>query len=883
NQATVVVQSITFKADGTGDDAADIYDVKLWLDANNNGQADGGDSLLGSGTYAADNGVVTISVNRTVLANTTEFWLLTYDFRTSASGTFSASIQSAETDVRATVSGTATQPSGGTIVGATVTVAPATGPVVLFAQLIEDPTTRNEQGDAGEKIVVTFDKDVVVNGSPDPNAVFSLPVADDSFGTGATISAGPNANQVTITLGSGCVITAAGLFDAANTNPGNPSGIDISASIPLDTIEDSAGLDAKPSNPVDIACAYVPGQTVTGFAINAVEPLGQQWGNVVVQYIVACDNRSTVLSVTVEYYDGGSWRTATSAAGSDPLTNFTASDTGDLRIFVWDSYADMPDAGRTGDYDRVMLRFTITDGVDSEQDIAEVMLDNKPQVICDAEQVVNVGELVFVDAGRSVDPAGNAVTYTFTLKSQPSGSSATLLAIDYLASFTADVAGDYEVEVCVEAGGRTSDPLTVKITAVRSKNIVGKLYLGRLNGAIPSNRPPAKPHELALDPANDVGYYTTQFNFLGYLDLSTTPAPQIHPTPRSDEFIISFNYNNKSYWSPLFPEDVYVNRNTHMALCHLSDYGFMNPPDFGVLTLFVYDGPNLQHIGSAAPVTVGVTLYAGLTHAAVARGLCSFVRDWQGAGGSVTNDVAYAGSDETLVEYGSVDTTDPNNPIKILSWTDGVGKMSVKRVGCETQDHGNGLNAWACVEDTPQNGVAIFNIDEVGDGSGTKGLNTITAITWAGGWNANDIPKDIWVDNTNGKVWVAFQRQNDNGGVCVIDCASQQVEVRYQIPLATNDASPWRLLALQHDNILLLTDADYDRVFVLRVDDWATPTSVSLDYAIKVSKPYDLEYDTPRDRVLVTSPGNSEIYALAGPWTPDVDVVKSRQKISSFA
>ncbi|RKY12221.1 MAG: hypothetical protein DRP82_06835 [Planctomycetota bacterium] len=193
------------------------------------------------------------------------------------------------------------------------------------------------------------------------------------------------------------------------------------------------------------------------------------------------------------------------------------------------------------------------------------------------------------------------------------------------------------------------------------------------------------------------------------------------------------------------------------------------------------------------------------------------------------------------------------------------------------------MNVWACVEETPQNGVAIFNIDNIGDGSGTKGLNTITTINWAGGWNADDIPEDIWVDNTNGKVWVAFKRRNENGGVCVIDCTSQQVEVRYQIPLATKDASPFRLLALQHDNILLLTDADYNRVFVLRVDDWATPTSVSLDYAIKMSNPCDLEYDTPRDRVLVTSPMNSEIYALTGPWTPDIDVVRSRDTISSFA
>gem|GEM_PF-3058067 len=873
----ITVISVTFTASGSGDDKNHIDAVKLYLDANENGQLDAGETQIDTDKqYSADDGTVTFSVNRTISVGSYEVYLLVYDFNASADGTFKASIADITTDVVAQDSGgNSVTPAGvSPIDGATITVSTA-GPVVLSAELKEDSATQNGQGDAGETVVVTFDKDVVVNGSPDPNAVFNLPVTNDSFGTGATLAAGPNSNQVTITLGSGCVITATGLFDPANTNAGDPSGIDISNTMPNDAIEDAAGLDAKPSNPVDITCPYIPGQTVTGFAINALDPLGQQWGNVVVQYIVACDNASTNLSVTVEYYDGSQWKTATSAAGSDPLTNFNASEKGDLRIFVWDSYADMPNAGETSDYDKVMLRFTVTDGTDSQQDTAEVMLDNKPQVICGPDQVVNVGELVYVDAGRSIDPAGAALTYTFTLTSQPSGSAATLTTVDYLTSFTADVAGDYEIEVRVEAGGRTSDPLTVKITAVENKNVAGKLHLGNLNGTLPDD---AQPQELTLNTSDGIGYYTMQFNALGYIDLTTTPAPSIYSTPTSGG--LGVNYGGNVVY--LFPSDVYFDATSAIAV--FPTFGNSSATNESLIVFWAVSGvpPTI------ANASVGGLVFNGT--GAMSFGVHGFTRQWTGDNGTVNNTVGYVGSNFTLQEYGSIDTTNANNASKLLSFAEQTTHIG-RRVSCETQDHGNGLNAWVCVQNTPQNGVAIFNIDSVGEGPvpGTNppqyntGLNTITSFTWAQGWDTDDIPEDIWVDNANGKVWVVFQRSGENGGVCVIDCASQTVDLRYQIPLATDDAAPWRLLALQSDNVLLATDNDHDRVFVLRVDDWANPASVSLDYAIKVSKPYDLEYDTPRSRVLVTSPDNSDIYALTGPWSPDIDVVTSADTISSFA
>jgi len=893
----ITVISITFTASGSGDDLNHIDAVKLYLDANENGQLDAGETQIDTNKqYSADNGTVTFDVNRTISAGSYEVYLLVYDFNSSADGTFKASIADIQTDVVAQdAGGNSVAPAGTSpLDGATITVS-SHGPVVLAAELREDPSTTNGTGDAGETIIVTFDKDVVVN-NDDPSQVFKLPVSDDDFGSGATLTAGPNSNQVTITLGSGCVITGTGVFDSTHTSSGDPSGIDISDTMPDDAIEDAAGLDAEPTDPVDIACPYTPGQTVTGFSINVLDPMGQQWGNVIIQYIVA-DSTGATLDVTVEYYDGTQWKPATSASGSDPLTGFTASEKGDLRVFVWDSYTDMPNAGEATDYDKVMLRFTLTDGTDSEQDTAEVMLDNKPQVICGPDQVVNVGEDVIVDAGRSVDPAdpSGTLNYTFTLTSQPSGSAATLTTVDYLTSFTADAAGDYEIEVRVEAGGRQSDPVTVKITAVESSNVTGKLHLGNLNGSMMGD---AQPYEISLCPGQDIGYYTAyttdgtyENRKVCFLDLSATPIPAIPDPPcKPDQprYAYSFTYQ-QLYTFAVFPTDVYVNRNSNTMLAAYSDLGTLQRAGYmgSCVGMFIWDATQ----GAADPV--GALGWVSDTTGWRSYGLSSFVRTWEyvdpqtgTSGGQNTNDVGYIATNAFLLEVGSQNTAAGSTDPALLSYTD-QAQHAGPRVSCETTDHGNGLNAWVCIHDTAQSevGVGIFNIDTVGNGDGyNQGLNAITSITWASDWTDGDLPEDIWVDNANGKVWVLFTRSGENGGVCVIDCASQEVELRYQIPLATNDATPLRLLALQSENILLATDYDHDRVFVLRVDDWASPSSVGLDYTISISKPYDLDYDDPRDRVLVTSPDNSDIYVLEGPWSPDVKVVSGgAAQITSYA
>ena len=55
--------------------------MKLWIDTNADGAVDAGDQLLGSGSFASDNGSLTITMNSTyVLPFGQTAFMVTYDF-----------------------------------------------------------------------------------------------------------------------------------------------------------------------------------------------------------------------------------------------------------------------------------------------------------------------------------------------------------------------------------------------------------------------------------------------------------------------------------------------------------------------------------------------------------------------------------------------------------------------------------------------------------------------------------------------------------------------------------------------------------------------------------------------------------------------------------
>jgi hypothetical protein len=101
----------------------------------------------------------------------------------------------------------------------------------------------NRVVDQGDTLTLPFDRRMRVNNTNVSN--FYLPVSNDKFGTGATVSINTaNDTQVIITLGTSPVLTIPGKFSMSIITAGAPSGTDIAATMPANAIEDLEGMDA---------------------------------------------------------------------------------------------------------------------------------------------------------------------------------------------------------------------------------------------------------------------------------------------------------------------------------------------------------------------------------------------------------------------------------------------------------------------------------------------------------------------------------------------------------------------------------------------------------------------------------------------------------------
>jgi hypothetical protein len=74
------VTGVTVQASGTGNEQADVTAVHLYLDKNGNGAVDSGDSVVASGTFAANDGTVTLAVNPGLAITAPTALLVTYSF-----------------------------------------------------------------------------------------------------------------------------------------------------------------------------------------------------------------------------------------------------------------------------------------------------------------------------------------------------------------------------------------------------------------------------------------------------------------------------------------------------------------------------------------------------------------------------------------------------------------------------------------------------------------------------------------------------------------------------------------------------------------------------------------------------------------------------------
>jgi hypothetical protein len=151
---SVGITSITFTADGTGQDVNNLTGVSLLEDVNNNGLVDVGlDRVMGSnGVYSGDNGTVTFAFGGSgeiIPGGQSEDWLLVYNFAGNAANgaTFRAQVNPAVNVVATGLgSGAPLTPTGSLITSATITtgtvgfggvrgsLAVSTGPFPLIEQ-----------------------------------------------------------------------------------------------------------------------------------------------------------------------------------------------------------------------------------------------------------------------------------------------------------------------------------------------------------------------------------------------------------------------------------------------------------------------------------------------------------------------------------------------------------------------------------------------------------------------------------------------------------------------------------------------------------------------------------------------------------------------------
>lgn len=74
------ITGVTVAASGTGNEQVDVSAVNLYLDKNGNGAVDAGDSVIATGTFATNDGIVSLAVNPGLNITAPTSLLVTYSF-----------------------------------------------------------------------------------------------------------------------------------------------------------------------------------------------------------------------------------------------------------------------------------------------------------------------------------------------------------------------------------------------------------------------------------------------------------------------------------------------------------------------------------------------------------------------------------------------------------------------------------------------------------------------------------------------------------------------------------------------------------------------------------------------------------------------------------
>ncbi|MEZ5417241.1 MAG: Calx-beta domain-containing protein [Vicinamibacterales bacterium] len=121
-----------------------------------------------------------------------------------------------------------------------------------------------------------------------------------------------------------------------------------------------------------------------------------------------------------------------------------------------------------------VVRLVVSDGqATSAPDTVELTTENtRPVADAGLDQRVAVGQVVTLDGSGSTDVDGDALTYAWSLVSAPAGSAATLLApTSVMPRFTADLPGEYVVQLVVHDGQAESDADTVLVSTVNTRPV----------------------------------------------------------------------------------------------------------------------------------------------------------------------------------------------------------------------------------------------------------------------------------------------------------------------------------------------------------------------------------------------------------------------------
>jgi len=292
------INNLTLTAAGSGNDLTGIASVNVYLDNNNDGVFDAGDTPLANGTFSADNGTVVINLGDSIPPGGTNTYLVTYTFSsTAAAGNYSTSFNpsvnltgtnasgailfsgaaqnSAQINLAAsTLTPTATLANTPTATPETVTV--ASGPVVPSSSTklpgtIGVPVLEIQALNLGAASASVTHLRLTASGSGNDNSgISSVALYLDTNGNGmvdpseillATGSYAADDGQVTLNLSNTIPPgSAANYLVVYNFSAGAPTGTYSAALLPGADIQGTNLITAKP---VLFTGALVNGATIT--------------------------------------------------------------------------------------------------------------------------------------------------------------------------------------------------------------------------------------------------------------------------------------------------------------------------------------------------------------------------------------------------------------------------------------------------------------------------------------------------------------------------------------------------------------------------------------------------------------------------------------------